>query len=194
VLAVQYFMNTVDEENINGRLKKKLINNAAPFLVFFLFFLTNILLMRGYAVDPESGMVSMEPYKYLHNLLDMWVVLVILIFGILLVVLGIIRPLMDYKLCHNKVIWHGGIGTFLTVFALFMIAGFNNTAFYPSYVDIQSSLTIKNASSSHYTLTALSYVSLMMPFVFAYIWYAWKAISNKKITAEEMDDEDTHIY
>lgn len=194
VLAVQYFMNAVDEENINARLKKKLIQNALPFLVFFLFFLVNILLMSGYAVEPETGFVMMEPYKYLHNLLDMWVVLIILIFGVLLVILGIIRPLMDYELCHNKVIWHGGIGTFLTVFALFLLAGFNNTAFYPSYTDIQSSLTIQNASSSHYTLTAMSYVSLMVPFVFAYIWYAWKAISNKKITAEEMEDEDTHIY
>jgi cytochrome d ubiquinol oxidase subunit II len=194
VLAVQYFMNSVDEKNINPRFKKALVRNAIPFLFFFLFFLVNILLMRGYAVDPESGMVSMEAYKYLHNLLSMWPVLVIFIFGVLLVVLGILRPLMDYEECHNKVIWHGGIGTFLTVFSLFLVAGFNNTAFYPSYEDIQSSLTIQNASSSHYTLTAMSYVSLMVPFVFAYIWYAWKAISNKKITAEEMKDEDTHIY
>lgn len=194
VLAIQYFMKSVDEENINARLKKKLIMNAAPFLVFFLFFVTNLLLMRGYAVDPESKMVTMEAYKYLHNFLEMPVVLVIFILGVLIVLLGIIRPLMDYKQCHNKVLWHGGIGTFLTVFALFLVAGFNNTAFYPSYTDIQSSLTIENASSSHYTLTAMSYVSLMVPFVVAYIWYAWKAISNKKITAEEMEDEDTHIY
>ncbi len=194
VLAIQYFMKSVDEENINARLKKKLIMNAAPFLVFFLFFVANLLLMKGYAVDPESKMVTMEAYKYLHNLLEMPVVLVIFILGVLIVLLGIIRPLMDYKKCHNKVLWHGGIGTFLTIFALFLVAGFNNTAFYPSYTDIQSSLTIENASSSHYTLTAMSYVSLMVPFVVAYIWYAWKAISNKKITAEEMEDEDTHIY
>jgi cytochrome d ubiquinol oxidase subunit II len=194
VLAVQYFMNSVDEKNINPRFRKALVRNAIPFLFFFLFFVVNILLMRGYAVDPESGMIQMEAYKYLHNLLSMWPVLVIFIFGVLLVVLGILRPLMDYEECHNKVIWHGGIGTFLTVFSLFLVAGFNNTAFYPSYEDIQSSLTIQNASSSHYTLTAMSYVSLLVPFVFAYIWYAWKAISNKKITAEEMNDEDTHIY
>ncbi|RLD79621.1 MAG: cytochrome d ubiquinol oxidase subunit II [Bacteroidetes bacterium] len=194
VLAIQYFMKSVDEKNINARLKKKLIMNAAPFLVFFLFFVANLLLMRGYAVDPESKMVTMEAYKYLHNFLEMPVVLVIFILGVLIVLLGIIRPLMDYKKCHNKVLWHGGIGTFLTIFALFLVAGFNNTAFYPSYTDIQSSLTIENASSSHYTLTAMSYVSLMVPFVVAYIWYAWKAISNKKITAEEMEDEDTHIY
>ncbi len=194
VLAIQYFMKSVDEKNINARLKKKLIMNAAPFLVFFLFYVANLLLMRGYAVDPESKMVTMEAYKYLHNFLEMPVVLVIFILGVLIVLLGIIRPLMDYKKCHNKVLWHGGIGTFLTIFALFLVAGFNNTAFYPSYTNIQSSLTIENASSSHYTLTAMSYVSLMVPFVVAYIWYAWKAISNKKITAEEMEDEDTHIY
>ena len=100
---------------------------------------------------------------------------------------------MDYKQCHGKGIWITGIGTILTVFALFLVAGFNNTAFYPSYVDLRSSLTIENASSSHYTLTAMSYVSLMVPFVFAYIWYAWRAISNKKITVKEME-EDSHIY
>ncbi len=194
MLAVQYFMNAVDEENINARLKKKLIQNAVPFLVFFLFFVANILLMSGYAVNPESGMVTMEPYKYLHNLLDMWVVLVIFLIGVVFVLLSILRPLMDYKKCSGKAIWIGGFGTFFTVFALFLVAGFNNTAFYPSYTDLQSSLTIENASSSHYTLTAMSYVSLMVPFVLAYIWYAWKAISNKKITAEEMEEEDQHIY
>jgi len=193
LLAVQYFMNSIDEENINARLKKKLINNAIPFLVFFLFFAVNLILMRGYAVDPESKMVYMESYKYLNNLLEMPVVFVIFGLGVVLVLLGIIRPLMDYKQCHGKAIWQGGIGTFLTVFALFLVAGFNNTAFYPSYTSIQSSLTIENASSSHYTLTAMSYVSLLVPFVLAYIWYAWKAISNKKITAKEMEDED-HVY
>ena len=194
LLAIQYFMVAVDEKNINARLKKALVRNAIPFLAFFLFFLANLILMRGYAVDPESGLISMESYKYLHNLVGMWPVLVLFIFGVIFVVLGIIRPLMDYKMCHNKAIWQGGIGTFLTVFSLFLVAGFNGTAFYPSYTDIQSSLTIQNASSSHYTLTAMSYVSLMVPFVIAYIWYAWRAISNKKITAEEIKDEDTHIY
>lgn len=193
LLAVQYFMKSIDEENINARLKKKLINNAIPFLVFFLFFAVNLILMRGYAVDPESKMVYMESYKYLNNLLEMPIVFVIFGLGVVLVLFGILRPLMDYKQCHDKAIWHGGIGTFLTVFALFLVAGFNHTAFYPSYTNIQSSLTIENASSSHYTLTAMSYVSLLVPFVLAYIWYAWKAISNKKITSKEMEDED-HVY
>ncbi len=193
MLAVQYFMSAIDEENINKRLKKSLINNAIPFLVFFLFFAANLLLMKGYAVNPETGVVSLESYKYLHNFLAMPVVLIIFVLGVLFVLLGIIRPLMDYEQCHTKAIWQGGIGTILTVFALFLVAGFNNTAFYPSYTNIQSSLTIQNASSSHYTLTAMSYVSLMVPFVIAYIWYAWRAISNKKITKDEME-EDTHVY
>ena len=193
VLAILYFMNSVDEENISKRLKKALIRNAAPFLVFFLFFAANLLLMEGYAVDPETKIVSLESYKYLHNLLQMPVVLIIFLLGVLMVLAGIARPLMAYDKCHTKGIWTAGIGTILTVFALFLVAGFNNTAFYPSYTDIQSSLTIENSSSSHYTLTAMSYVSLLVPFVIAYIWYAWKAISNKKITTAEME-EDEHVY
>ncbi|MDT8392470.1 MAG: cytochrome d ubiquinol oxidase subunit II [Bacteroidales bacterium] len=193
VLAVLYFMNSVDEENITLRLKKALIRNAAPFLFFFLFFLVNLLVMKGYAVDPDTRMVSPEAFKYLHNFLQMPVVLIIFLLGVLFVLMGIIRPLVNYEKCHTKGIWAAGIGTILTVFALFLVAGFNNTAFYPSYTNIQSSLTIENASSSHYTLTAMSYVSLLVPFIFAYIWYAWKSISNKKITAGEMG-EDTHVY
>jgi cytochrome d ubiquinol oxidase subunit II len=194
VLAILYFMNSIDHKNIIQRARKRLPANAALFLVFFLFFVANLLLMDGYAVDPESKIVSIEAYKYLHNLLAMPVVLIIFLLGVMAVLLGIARPLMAFKKCHDKGIWHAGIGTILTVFALCLVAGFNNTAFYPSITNINSSLTIENASSSHYTLTAMSYVSLMVPFVIAYIWYAWKAISNKKITAEEMDDEDTHIY
>ena len=193
VLAILYFMNSVDEDNIIKRAKKQLVINAAPFLVFFLFFVANLLLMDGYAVNPESKQVFMESNKYLHNFLQMPVVLIIFLLGVLAVLMGIIRPLINFKKCHSKGIWAAGIGTVLTVFALLLVAGFNNTAFYPSYVELQSSLTIENASSSEYTLTVMSYVSLMIPFVIAYIWYAWKAISNKKITAKEMED-DSHVY
>ncbi len=194
VLAVLYFMNSVDEDNIIKRAKKQLVFNAAPFLVFFLFFVANLLLMDGYAVNPETKQVFMESNKYLNNFLQMPVVLIIFLLGVVGVLLGIIRPLMNFEKCHGKGIWAAGIGTIFTVFALFLVAGFNNTAFYPSYVELQSSLTIENASSSEYTLTAMSYVSLMIPFVIAYIWYAWKAISNKKITAKEMEDDDSHVY
>ncbi len=194
VLAILYFMNSVDEDNIIKRAKKQLVFNAAPFLIFFLFFVANLLLMDGYAVNPESKQVFMESNKYLNNFLQMPVVLIIFLLGVVGVLLGIIRPLMNFKKCHGKGIWAAGIGTVLTVFALFLVAGFNNTAFYPSYVELQSSLTIENSSSSEYTLTAMSYVSLMIPFIFAYIWYAWKAISNKKITAKELEEDDSHVY
>ena len=193
VLAVQFFMNTVDDDNITSRLRKSLIKNAVPFLFFFLFFLTNILLMKGYAVDPETKQVFMEPYKYMHNFLQMPVVFIMFLLGVVFVLLGIMRPLMDYKQCHTKGIWISGTGTIMVVLALFLIAGFNNTAFYPSYTDLQSSLSIENASSSNYTLTAMSYVSLLVPFVFAYIWYSWRVLTRKKITASEMEDE-SHVY
>ena len=193
VLAVLFFMKTVDDENITPRLKKALKGNAIPFLAFFLFFAVNLMLMKGYATNPETGAVYMESYKYFHNLWEMPVVLIMFLIGVLFVLLGILRPLMDYKQCHKVGIWISSLGTILAVFALFLVAGFNNTAFYPSYTDLQSSLTIQNASSSHYTLTAMSYVSLMVPFVIAYIWYAWRALTRKKITAKEMEEE-THVY
>jgi len=120
-------------------------------------------------------------------------VAVILVIGVAFVLLGIIRPLTCFVKCHTKGIWTTGIGTVLTVFALFLLAGFNNTAYYPSTFDLQSSLTIENSSSSHYTLTAMSYVSLLVPFVLAYIWYAWRSIDNKKIDIEEIKNE-SHSY
>ncbi len=118
VLAVLYFMNSIDHENIIKRARKKLVTNAVPFLVFFLFFVVNLLLMDGYAVDPESKIVSLEAYKYLHNLLAMPVVLIIFLLGVVAVLLGIARPLMAFEKCHTKGIWCAGIGTILTVFAL----------------------------------------------------------------------------
>jgi len=194
ILGILYVMNSVDNEAINKRSYKQLWINAIPFLVFFLAYVISLILADGFAVDPESGMVFMEPYKYWHNLLQMPVVFVLFVLGVLLVLMGIIRPLMDYKRCRTKGIWLAGIGTVLTVFALFLLAGFNNTAFYPSTYDLQSSLTIMNSSSSHYTLTTMSYVSLLVPFVLAYIVYAWWSINKKKVTAEEMEEKDGHNY
>jgi cytochrome d ubiquinol oxidase subunit II len=120
-------------------------------------------------------------------------VAVILVIGVALVLLGIIRPLTCFVKCGTKGIWLTGIGTVLTVLALFLLAGFNNTAYYPSTFDLQSSLTIENSSSSHYTLSIMSYVSLLVPFVLAYIWYAWRSIDNKKIDIEEIKNE-SHSY
>lgn len=189
-LGILYFMNNIDEDNIISRAKKKLFFNAIPFVVFFLIFIIWLLLIDGFAYHPETKEVFMEPNKYLINFLQMPWLSVIFILGVLLVLFGIGKSI--HKACSNG-IWFAGPGTILTVLALFLIAGFNQTAFYPSTFDLQSSLTIENASSSKYTLTAMSYASLMVPFVAAYIWYAWKAINNKKIDSNEMN-EDIHVY
>jgi len=192
-MALLYFINTIAHGNIIERARKQLVRNAIPFVVFFLFFVANLLLMKGFAVDPETKIVSMEPYKYLHNLLEMPWLFVLFVIGVILVLLGIYRTITCFEVCRDKGIWATGFGIILTVFSLFLMAGFNHTAFYPSTYDLQSSLTIENSSSSQYTLTAMSYVSLMIPFVIAYIWFAWKAINNKKITENEMN-EGGHSY
>lgn len=189
VLAILYFMNAIDHKEIFARSKKVLVWNAGLFLVFFLFFVIKLLLIDGYAYDPTTMVVSMEPYKYLNNLLAMPINTILFLAGVVLVLYGIITSILKDK---TNGIWFSGIGTVLTVFALFILAGFNNTAFYPSF-ELQSSLTIQNASSSEFTLTAMSYVSLLVPFVVAYIWWAWKAINNKKIDEQEMQD-DSHAY
>ena len=193
VLALLYFMNDIDDETIIERAKKRLVINAGAFLIFFLTFVIWLMLREGFAINPDSGEVYMEPYKYFNNLIGMPVVLVMFLLGVVLVLWGIF---VGIKSASRKGIWYAGLGTVITVLALFFLAGFHNTAFYPSTYDLQSSLTIQNASSSHYTLTAMSYVSLMIPFVIAYIWYAWKSINVKRIDKEEMSaaDKDGHVY
>lgn len=190
VLGLLYFMKTVDNENIIMRAKKALLYNAIPFVVFFLLFAIWLMLREGFAVNPVTGEVFMEPYKYLHNLLAMPAVLLMFLSGVLAVLGGIASGLLRDR---GNGIWFAGPGTVLVVFALFMLAGFNNTAFYPSTYDLQSSLTIQNASSSHYTLVAMSWVSLFVPFVLAYIIYAWRALNRKKIDEKEMKEEH-HVY
>lgn len=193
ILGTLYFMNTVDEKNILGRAKKQLLFNAVPFLIFFLAYVFGLILSKGFAVDPATGIVSMEDFKYLHNLLAMPVVLILFLLGVVFVLWGIILPVWKFEKSASKGIWFAGIGTIFTVFSVFLLAGFNNTAYYPSTYDLQSSLTIMNSSSSHYTLTAMSYVSLLVPFVLAYIWYAWRSINSKKIDVAEMES-DEHSY
>jgi cytochrome d ubiquinol oxidase subunit II len=193
ILGTLYFMNTVDEKNILGRAKKQLLINTVPFLVFFLAYVIALMLSNGFAVDPANGNVSMESFKYLHNLLAMPVVLILFLVGVVLVLFGIILPLWKFDKSASKGIWFAGFGTVLTVFSVFLLAGFNNTAYYPSTYDLQSSLTIMNSSSSHYTLTVMSYVSLLVPFVLGYIWYAWWSMNRKKIDIAEMEIED-HTY
>jgi cytochrome d ubiquinol oxidase subunit II len=190
ILALLYFMNNIDNDQIIIRCKKQLLYNTIPFLALFLLFVGMLLTSDGFAVNPITGIVSMEPLKYLHNLLSMPVVLILFLAGVLMVLYGIILSLI--KKTSNG-IWFTGLGAFLTVFALFLLTGLNNTSYYPSLSNLQSSLTIHNSSSSHYTLTVMSYVSLMVPFVIIYIIYAWRSINNTKIIEAEMNEE-THIY
>ena len=193
ILASLYFMNNIDDETIMERARKQVMKNTIPFLVFFLFFLINILVMKGFNYNPVTKVVNLEAFKYLHNLLDMPLVLIILLVGVVMVLWGIFRAVYATEKCGKKAIWFSGLGTILTVFALFLTAGYNHTSFYPSVFDLQSSLTIQNASSSKYTLTAMSYVSLLVPFVVAYIWYAWSQMNKTPITKKEME-EDAHAY
>jgi len=190
ILGILYFIRNVDDESIYKRSKKQLLYNTIPFLVFFLAFLIRLLLKDGFTYDPATYEVSMERYKYLHNLIGMPFVSVFLLAGIVLVLFGIYRGLWTDNM---KGFYFGGIGTLLAVFALFLIAGLNQTCYYPSVFDLQSSLHIENSSSSHYTLSVMSYVSLLVPFILAYIVYAWSSINNKRINADEMKNE-THIY
>ncbi len=196
ILGILYLSNDIDDDNIVKRSRKHLLYNAIPFLVFFLLFTGLLLTKEGFAVIPEAGVdplfwkIKMEPYKYLNNFLDMPLVLIFFLVGVVAVLWGIIGTLINKS---ARGIWFAGAGTVLTVFSLFMVAGFNNTAYYPSTYDLNSSLTIMNSSSSHFTLTAMSYVSLLVPFVLAYIIHAWRAISNKKIDSVEME-EDSHAY
>ncbi len=193
VLALLYFMNRIKHAIMMELVKKQLLINAIPFIFFFLTFVIWTLLSTGFAVNPQTGEVFMEPFKYLHNLIQMPAVAALFVIGVALVLLGIIRPLTCFEKCSTKGIWGAGIGTVLTVLALFLLAGFNNTAYYPSTFDLQSSLTIQNSSSSYYTLTVMSYVSLFVPFVIAYIFVAWRSIDNKKIDMDELHNE-THVY
>jgi len=186
-------MNRIDHDAILIRVKKHLLYNALPFVVFFLAFTIWLLLSDGFAVDPVTKTVSSEPFKYLHNLIAMPFVAVLFIVGTALVLLGIIRPMVNFEKCGGMGIWGAGIGTVLVVFSLFLLAGFNHTAYYPSVRDLQSSLTIENSSSSRYTLVIMSYVSLLVPFVLAYIWYAWRSIDRKKINTKELKSE-SHLY
>lgn len=190
ILALLYFMNSVNNNEIFSRAKKHLLYNTIPFLIFFLTFVVWLILRDGFAVNPANGQVFMEPFKYLHNLLNLPIVLVLFLVGVVLVLWGIAKSLItDY----TKGIWFSGIGTVFTVLSLFLVAGYSNTAYYPSTFDLQSSLTIFNSSSSKFTLTVMSIVSLLVPFVLAYIWYVWKSINNTKIDSKEIEG-DGHVY
>jgi cytochrome d ubiquinol oxidase subunit II len=192
VLASLYFFKTIGNEEIIERIKKQLLYDVIPFVVFFLLFSGMLLLKNGFAVNPASGEVFMQPYKYFHNLIEMPVVALLFLAGVVLVLVGIAMPVFSFAKHGEKAIWFSGLGTIITVFSLFLLAGFNNTAYYPSYADLQSSLTLANSSSSRYTLTAMSYVSLIIPFVLIYIVYVWRIINRKKTGLNDLDTE--HVY
>jgi len=187
LLGLLYFINLIDEEEILKRARRRLLYNTIPFLVFFLAFVISIFLSKGFAVNPETGQVYLEPYKYLKNFLEMPLLLIVFLLGVLSVLFGLGATLLRRT---RKGIWFAGIGTVLTVLSLLLSVGYNNTSYYPSSADLQSSLTIYNSSSSYFTLGAMSVVSLLIPFVLAYIWYAWRAMDKKKMTVAEFEATD----
>lgn len=190
VLALLYFINNIDKEEIVNRSASALKLESILFLVFFLLFLGLLFTGDGFAVDPFTKKVGMEHYKYLHNLVEMPLVLILMLVGVVSVLTGLYFGIFSKS---GSGIWFAGAGTIIAVFSLLMLAGLNNTAFYPSTFDLQSSLTIHNASSSKYTLTAMSWVSLFVPFVVAYIWYTWKSMSRKKVSESDLEN-DTMAY
>ena len=190
ILGILYVMNNVDDENIRSRGSVRLIGAAVPFVVLFVAFLVRTLVKDGYAYDPTSGVIMMEPYKYLHNFIDMWYLAIVLLAGVALVLYGIIRTVVSKTYICG--IWSVGIGTVLTVLALPLSAGWNNTAYYPSNADLQSSLTIANSCSSYFTLSTMAVVSILIPFVLAYIVYAWYSIDKKKLDKQEIATDESY--
>lgn len=190
VLGTLYIINNVDNEDIRSRASVRLVGAAVPFLIFFVTYLVHLLLIEGYAYD-DTGVIFMKPYKYLHNFIDMWYLTVILLIGVVLVLYGVGKTVVSKT--YIKGIWPAGIGVVLVVLVLLLCAGWNNTAYYPSTADLQSSLTLKNSCSSEFTLRTMFWVSLLIPFVLAYIIYAWRAIDKKKITSDEIQQDD-HAY
>ena len=190
VLGLMYLANSIDDDGLLTSVRKALARNAVPFLVFFLAFVAAILLGKGYRADTVTGDVTLVKYHYLHNLLGNVVILIFFLGGVVLVLvslwLGIFRG-------SRRAIWYAGFGTVPVVIALFLMAGYGETAFYPSSADLNSSQTLAKASSSHFTLKTMMYVSFIIPFVVAYIWYAWSSINRSRITTEEMDGEG-HAY
>ena len=189
VLGILYVINNVNDEDIRSRGSVRLIGSAVPFVILFVAYLVHLLLKDGFAVD-DMGRIYMEPHKYLNNFISMWYLLIILLIGVVLVLFGIGKTIVSKD--YTGGIWPAGIGTVLTVLALLLCSAWNNTAYYPSTADLQSSLTLQNSCSSEFTLTTMFYVSLLVPFVLAYIVYAWRAIDAKKLDKDEIQND--HAY
>lgn len=191
ILGTLYFINNINHETLLQRCRKQLVADLVPFLVFFLAYVIRTLLKDGFAVDEQTQQIMMEPYKYWHNLLQMPLVFGMFVVGVLFVIQGIM--LSVFGSTYRRGIWWTGAGTVLTVLSLLLLVGYNNTAYYPSLVDMQASLTLGNSCSSEFTLRTMAYVSLLIPFVIAYIFYAWRSIDKKNIDLEEMKKTE-HKY
>lgn len=191
LLGNLYFINNIRNEELIPRCRRQLITDSVPFLLFFLAFVIRTLLKDGFAVNPETQVIVMEPFKYWHNFMAMPLLFVLFLLGVVSVLFGLTKSILSSA--YTKGIWFAGVGTVLTVLALLLCVGYNHTAYYPSTADLQSSLTLANSCSSEFTLKTMAYVSILVPFVLAYIVYAWRAIDRKPITMEELK-EDGHAY
>lgn len=190
VLGTLYVRNNVNDENIRNRCGVRLLGAAVPFLILFVAFVLHVLLKDGYAYDAATGEISIVPGKYLDNMLTMWYVFAAFVAGVALVLYAIAKTVLDKT--YIKGIWPAGTGVVLTVLALLLCAGWNGTAYYPSNADLQSSLTIANSSSSEFTLSVMAVVSLLVPFVLAYIAYVWRAMDRKKIDKAELGTDEMY--
>ena len=191
LLGNLYFINNIRHDGLIARCRRQLVTDAVPFLIFFLAFVIRTLLKDGYAVNPDTQIIVMEPFKYFHNLVEMPLLLVLFLVGVACVLFGLVKSIISSV--YTKGIWFAGVGTVLTVLVLLLMVGYNHTAYYPSTSDLQSSLTLANSCSSQFTLKTMAYVSILVPFVLAYIIYAWRAIDRKPITTEELE-KDGHAY
>ncbi len=190
VLGLMFLNNTIDDGELGKAINKALIRNAVPFLVFFLSFTALILIGKGYMADASTGEITLVKHHYLNSLLGNPGTLLLFLGGVVLVLVSLYLAIIRQS---RKAIWYAGAGTVPVVMALFFLAGYGDTAFYPSSTDMQSSLTLATASSSHFTLKTMMYVSFAIPFVVAYIWFAWRSITSTRINAEEMKGEE-HLY
>lgn len=190
VLGTLYIINNVDDENLRSRSSVRLVGAMIMFLIFFLPFLVYVLVKDGFAVDAATGAIVMEPMKYLHNLMDMWYLAVVMVAGVALLLYGVGRTVVGNS--YIRGIWPAGIGVVMVVLVLLLCAGWNNTAYYPSNADLQSSLTIANSCSSRFTLCTMFYVSLLVPLVLAYIAYVWRVMDSRKLTHDEIADDEAY--
>ena len=190
ILGTFYIINNVNDAAIQERSKRQLLVNTVPFLVLFLSFLIRTLLKDGFAENVNDGSIYMEPMKYLNNFVTMWYLLVVLLVGVLMLLYALGKTLFTKN--YTKGIWFAGIGVVLVVLSLLLCAGWNHTAYYPSNIDIQSSLTISNSCSSLFTLQTMSVVSILVPFVVAYIAYVWYVMDKKKLDKEELKDDELY--